>query len=77
MNKRGAGVLFCLMAAMLYAARYVAAAVYVSNESSWSPELFAAGLEYQGSGLLIFSVLSLVVGVCYLVWGELEARGKR
>ena len=77
MNKRGAGALFCLIAALLYAARYVAAAVYVSNESSWSPELFAVGLQFQGNGLLILSVLSLVVGVGYLVWGEMEEHRQR
>ena len=49
MNKRTAGVMFCLI---------------------------AGGLEYQGNGLLIFSIISLVVGIVYLVRAEIEDKRK-
>lgn len=77
MNKRGAGVVFCLLAGLLFAARYITAAIFMSNVSSWDKELFAAGLEYQGNGLLIFSVISLLAGIAYLIWAEIEEKGKR
>lgn len=74
MNKRGTGAIFCLMGSLLFAARYITAAIFMSNASSWDSLLFAAGLEYQGDGMLIFSVISLIIGAVYLVWAELEER---
>ena len=74
MNKRGTGAIFCLMGSLLFAARYITAAIFMSNTSSWDSMLFAAGLEYQGDGLLIFSVISVIIGAVYLVWAEIEER---
>lgn len=54
MNKRIAGVMFCLIAGGLFAIRYIVAALFMSGVSSWNAMNFAAGLEYQGNGLLIF-----------------------
>ncbi|MBO4676224.1 MAG: hypothetical protein J5633_01630 [Oscillospiraceae bacterium] len=69
MNNKGVGVVFCLIAAILAAARYVAAAVFMSNVSSWSEELFQCGLEYVGSPLKIMAVVALIVGIVFLVLG--------
>lgn len=77
MSKRGTGAIFCLIAAVLFAARYITAACFLSNMQSWDAELFAAGLEYQGNRLLILSVISLIVGVIYLIRAELEERNGR
>ena len=74
MNRRGTGAIFCLMGSLLFAARYITAAIFMSNTSSWDSMLFAAGLEYQGDGLLIFSVISVIIGAVYLVWAEIEER---
>ena len=51
MNKRTAGVMFCLIAGELFAIRYIVAALFMSGVSSWNAMNFAAGLEYQGNGL--------------------------
>ena len=48
----------------------------MSGVSSWNAMNFAAGLEYQGNGLLIFSIISLVVGIVYLVRAEIEDKRK-
>lgn len=77
MNKRGAGVVFCLIAALLFSARYITAAIFMNNPSSWSDVLFASGLCYQGSALLTLSVISLLAGVVYLVWAEIEEWKRR
>lgn len=74
MNKRGTGAIFCLIGSILFAARYITAAIFMSNVSSWDSMLFAEGLEYQGYGLLVFSVISLIIGAVYLVWAEIEER---
>lgn len=67
MNKRGAGVSFCAIAALLYIARYITAAIFGSGTLSWNADLFNAMLEYIGPGLLIMSIISLIVGVVYLI----------
>ena len=72
MNNKGVGAVFCLIAAILTAARYVSAAIYFSNTSTKSPELFQSALEYTGSGLLCLSIIALVAGVCFLIWGLLN-----
>ena len=76
MTKRSVGVIFCLISALLFSTRYISAAIFMSNISSWDSELFAAGLEYVGSPLLTFSIISLIVGVFYLIWGEMSEKRK-
>ena len=71
MGKRGVGAVFCLIAAILFSARYVTAAIFMSGVSSWDSMLFSAGLEYVGTSLLTLSVVSLVIGIAYLVWAEI------
>ena len=53
MNNKGIGSIFCLIAAIFMAARYMAAAIFMSNVSSWDAGLFASGLEYIGPELKI------------------------
>lgn len=77
MNKRGTGAIFCLIAAILYAARYLAAAIFMSGISSWNSNLFENGLEYVGSSLLTLSVVSLIIGIAYLIWAEIEEQKKK
>ena len=66
MNNKGIGAIFCLISAILMAARYLAAAIFMSSTQSWSNELFTAGLEYVGSPLLIASIIALIVGIGFL-----------
>lgn len=68
MNNKGIGAVFCLISAILMSARYLAAAIFMNGVSSWNEELFTAGLEYVGSPLKIWSIISLIVGVCFIVY---------
>ena len=70
MNKRGVGILFCLISTILYSTHYLATAIYLSNSQTWSADLFSNGLSYTGNFLDIFSLISLGLGVFYLVWAE-------
>ena len=72
MNRRGAGVIFCLIAALLFSVRYVSAAIFGSGVSSWDSALFHAMLTYIGNGLIIASVTSLLIGIAYLIWAEIK-----
>lgn len=77
MSKRATGAVFCLIAAILFSTRYIAAAVFMSGVSSWDASLFAVGLQYVGSPLQTFSIIGLVIGVGYLVWAEVSEKKKQ
>ncbi len=72
MNNKGTGAVFCLISAILMAARYISAAIFMSNVSSWNRELFFLGLGYVGPALTIASVIALIIGIVFLVYGLLK-----
>lgn len=74
MGKRGTGVAFCFISAFLFSMKYISAAIFGSNISSWNSELFASMLEYVGNGLNTASVISLWIGIIYLVSAEFGER---
>ncbi|MDD4797161.1 MAG: hypothetical protein PHO66_05285 [Eubacteriales bacterium] len=74
MSKRGVGAVFCLIAALLFSTRYVAAAIFLSQVTSWDRSLFEAGLTYVGTPLLVLSGMSLLAGFAYLLWAELSKK---
>lgn len=69
MNNKGIGAIICLISAILISARYLAAAIFMSGVSSWTKVLFTSGLEYVGSSLKVWSIISLVVGIAFLAYG--------
>lgn len=72
MNKRGTGVAFIAIAAFLFSAKYISAAIFSTGIASHSQELFAAMLEYIGNPLSVFSIIAFLVGLAYIIWGEYE-----
>lgn len=71
MSRRLTGVIFCGVAAILYAARYLTAAIYGSGQqNTWSAQLFGALLGYVGNDLTVAAIVALIVGVAYLIWAE-------
>ncbi len=70
MNRRITGTIFLAVAAFLYAARYLAAAIFGSGITSWNRELFASMLSYVGNNLIILSIVFALAGLAYLVWAE-------
>lgn len=72
MNKRGTGISFIAIAALLFSSKYIAAAVFGSNVVSWDEELFKSMLSYIGSPLSTMSLLSLLIGFGYIGWAEYE-----
>lgn len=69
MNNKGVGAIFCLIAAILAGARYLAAAIFMSSTQSWNADLFAASLGYVGAPLKIAAIAALIVGVAFLAAG--------
>lgn len=73
MSRRTSGTVMLALAALLYAARYLAAAIYGSSMMGWSSELFASLLQYVGQDLVTWSTVALVAGLAYLAWAEITA----
>jgi len=73
MHRRTVGVVFICIAAFLFGIRYLCAAIYGSNVSSWNHDLFQHMLAYVGNDLLLWSQAALAVGIGYLVWAEFGA----
>lgn len=76
MNKRGVGAVFCIIACILFSVKYITVAIFMSGVSSWGSDLFDAGLEYVGSPLTVLSIISLILGLIYLVWAEFSDKKK-
>lgn len=78
MTRRTVGVTFVIIAAFLWGVRFIAAAILGSGSDQQSEIYFQNLLRYVGSGPLYMSFLSLVIGISYLVWGEVEvSKAKR
>ncbi len=69
MNNKGIGAIFCLIAAVLESAHYIAAAIFMSNVTSWDGALFQEGLRYTGSFLTVTSAAALITGIGFLGYG--------
>ena len=71
MSKRITGALLCVGAAILYAARSVAGAIY--HPDLLSEYQYRQGLYYAGKAIWPLFALFLIAGIAYLVWAEVEA----
>lgn len=69
MNNKGVGVIFCLISAILVSAKYISAAMFMSNVTSWDATLFKSGLEYVGPFLSIEAILAMIIGILFLGYG--------
>jgi len=72
MKRRGTGVAFIAISAFLISTKYISAAIFGSNVSSWNEDLFNAMLQYVGNLLSNFSLCSLLIGIGYIIWGEYD-----
>ncbi|MCY7772042.1 hypothetical protein MOB66_09040 [Bacillus haynesii] len=77
MSKQGLGVFFIGVSACLYISKYLSAAIFGSNLKSWDEDMFQAMLSYIGPNLTFWSTASLIVGLIYLVLGEIESKKKK
>lgn len=69
MNNKGVGVTFCLISAILISTKYISAAIFMSNVTSWDASLFHSGLEYVGPFLSRASIVALIIGILFLIYG--------
>ena len=76
MKRRTAGIGLIFTAAMLYASRFITAALFGSGAMSWNKDFFRSLLQYTDQGLTTVSIIALVAGLIYLVWAEIETAKK-
>ena len=76
MEKYISGAIFCMIAAILQSAKYIATAVYMSGLGTQSRELFQSGLEYVGPGPDIMAAAAIACGALLIVWGIIDSRKK-
>jgi hypothetical protein len=79
MKRRTTGCVFVAIAAFLYAVRFLAAAIYVSNMQSHGPDIFQLSMSYVGSDLHLWAFAALIMGVVYLVldeWNDFKSRSE-
>lgn len=69
MNNKGVGAIFCLIAAILAGAKYIAAAIYMSSTATKAADMFQEGLSYIGPMLTIAAIVALVFGVIFVIVG--------
>lgn len=78
MNNKGVGVIFCLISAILMCTRYLSAAIFLSGATCWDAKLFASGLEYVGTPLLVAAIIALIIGIVFLGCGVYQdIKGKK
>lgn len=70
MKRRTTGCVFVVIAAYLYAVRFLAAAIYVSNMQNHGQDIFQRSMSYVGSDLHLWALFALIIGVTYLVLDE-------
>lgn len=69
MNNKGVGVTFCLISAILVSAKYISAAMFISNLATQDASLFKNGLEYVGPFLSIEAIIAMIIGILFLGYG--------
>lgn len=73
MNKTHIGIHFLIIASILYAARYICGAMGAIGAQEWSKEEFANYLSYVPNGLMIATIIALILGVVFFVWGFIKS----
>ena len=69
MNNKGVGVIFCLISSILVSAKYISAAMFMSNLATQDASLFKNGLDYVGPFLSIEAILAMIIGILFLGYG--------
>ena len=65
-------------AAILYASRYIAAALFMGpGLKNWDHTLFDESYKYIGTGLTSWAIVALIAGVVAFIVGSIKAKHKK
>lgn len=71
------GCMFIFVSAFLYAARYIATAIFmVVRRDGWSERLFKESYDYIGNGLTVWAILALGAGLAVIAVGTVHELSK-
>ncbi|MCR6098252.1 hypothetical protein HXA31_17400 [Salipaludibacillus agaradhaerens] len=73
MNKTIIGIAFLFMASILYATQFICGAFGAIGASEWHEEEFSRYMSYVPNGLIVATVIALVFGIAFFVWGIIES----
>lgn len=73
MNKTNIGISFLLMATILYATQFICGAFGSIGALDWHKEAFTRYMSYVPEGLIIATIIALILGISFFVWGLIEA----
>lgn len=68
-EKTKIGCFFLAVAAFLYSSKHLTAAIMVSNMNSTQANYFDGGYKAIGTGITIWSTLSLLIGASFFISG--------
>ncbi|GKU79193.1 hypothetical protein [Paenibacillus sp. L3-i20] len=77
MQRRTVGVILISISAFVYGIRYLSAAIFGSNVTSWNNDLFNSMLDYVGNGPIFVSWIALIFGIIYLISAEFDSLIKK
>jgi len=76
MNKRGAGVSFIALSAILFIFRnfshYLVTAIIAADNGRFTSGTFESAMGVTKTYSVIPEVIALILGIIYLIWSEIE-----
>ncbi|GLI07758.1 hypothetical protein YDYSG_37880 [Paenibacillus tyrfis] len=73
MSRRTAGVILLAISAFLTGVKYLTASIYSTSSPAtvYGPDSFKQWLDYVGGNLTTYSIITLIVGIIYLILAEI------
>ncbi|WP_163852812.1 hypothetical protein [Paenibacillus elgii] len=73
MSRRTAGVILLAISAFLTGVKYLTASIYLTSSPGtvYGPDSFKQWLDYVGGNLTTYSIITLIVGIIYLILAEI------
>ncbi|GMX62712.1 MULTISPECIES: hypothetical protein [Paenibacillus] len=73
MSRRTAGVVLLAISAFLTGVKYLTASIYSTSSPGtvYGPDSFKQWLDYVGGNLTTYSIITLIVGIIYLILAEI------
>ncbi|WP_249872890.1 hypothetical protein [Oceanobacillus saliphilus] len=77
MNKINIGIYFFIITSILYATRFICGAIGGIGGTEWGKDEFARQLSYVPNGLMIATIIALILGIVFFVWGFKDSLQKK
>lgn len=72
MDKIQIGLTFLIIGSIFYATRFISGAIGAVNETQWGKDEFSTYMSYVPSSLMVITIIALLIGVFFVIWGYKE-----